>query len=452
MIARRARAESRCWCPRFLLLIALIFFTSFVVTSIPRPTAADDSNIQGFNGLFFRPNIDGRGIANVDTATTLEQGAANVSAYFQYARRTISFSDPLLAGLTTDIVENQVLMDFVAGFGILEFLDFGFDIPIALMQNGTKCLNAGCTTLTNYSGAALGDIRFALKLRLMPDEPGRFGLALLSDIGIPTGKRTLFTGGKGPSYEQRLIASKTWGRVLLAANVGYRAVEKTEVMGMTYDDALTFGAATRVQLPKHLYAYATIAGSHTFAGSGGGRTPVEFMGGVGRQWNKGISCDVAGGTRIIDGITAADYRVMGHCGIDFDLIKRKSSSMAMVPVSTEPLAVWTIPQGTNQWRIGKMQGEQLEEVIRWLAKDRKRRVLIAGNADDRASFDYNLQLSTKRALAARDYLIHRGVPPEQLQISTNSETFERQSGKDAASRESNRSIVIRELREVGGAS
>ncbi len=425
-----------------IVLVAIFF--------IATNAQADDSGVQGFNGLFFRPNVDGKGIANVDTANTLASGAAHVGAYFGYARKTISFSDPLLANLKTDLAENQVLADFVLGFGILDFLDIGIDIPVALMQNGTKCLNAGCTDLTNYSGAGLGDIRFAIKLRLMPDEPGRFGLALLSDIGIPTGKRTLFTGGKGPSYEQRLIASKTWGRVTVAANVGYRAVEKTQAMGMTYDDQLTFGGGARVELPKRLYAYATIAGNHIFASSQSGRTPVEFLGGIGRHWNKGISCDVGGGARVVDGVSAADYRVMGRCGIDFDLLHRKPAATTTPPSTLGPPQEWLVPMATNQWRIGKEQGERLEDVMRWLAEDRARRVLIAGNADDRALFDYNLKLSTQRALAARDYLIQRGVPPEQLVLSTYSEMKPTAAGKTDADRSSNRSMAITELQNVNG--
>ncbi|WP_035992953.1 OmpA family protein [Leptolyngbya sp. KIOST-1] len=43
-------------------------------------------------------------------------------------------------------------------------------------------------------------------------------------------------------------------------------------------------------------------------------------------------------------------------------------------------------------------------------------VELHGHTDPRASAAYNLALSERRALAARDYLIRRGVPPERMRI------------------------------------
>jgi peptidoglycan-associated lipoprotein len=42
------------------------------------------------------------------------------------------------------------------------------------------------------------------------------------------------------------------------------------------------------------------------------------------------------------------------------------------------------------------------------------RVLIEGHADERGTSEYNLALGERRAHAARNYLLARGVPPEQL--------------------------------------
>lgn len=428
-------------------IIATFIICATAILLSPTPARAGDTGIDGFNALFFRPNVDGMGIFNIDAANTLRPGSANIAGYFQYARHTVSFSDPALHGLVTDLVENQVLANFTLGIGLFEFLDAGMDIPIALMQNGTNCGNTTCTAVSNYSGAGLGDIRFVLKLRLVKDEPGSVGLALASDIGIPTGNRRLFTGGDGASYEQRLIVSKSFKQVDLSANVGYRAVKKAQAMGLTYDDALTFGGGARVKLPKQMYAYATVAGTSILAHDGSGRTPVEFMGGVGHTWKNGVSCDIGGGVRVVDGVSAADYRAMGRCGIAFDLIKKHESPQKSA-AQLAPPEEWVIPMQTNQWRLDREQKEMLEDLIRWLAIDRGRQVMIAGNADDRASFDYNMKLSTRRALAARDYLIGHGVPPEQLVLSTRGEALPLKQGKTEEARGENRSIVIQEMRNV----
>lgn len=412
---------------------------------------ASDTGIEGFNGLFFRPNVDGRGILGVDSANVLIPGVAHVGGYFQYARRTISFSDPALGGLTTDLVENQVLMNLVMGVGILEFLDVGMDIPIALMQNGTQCLNAGCTNLSNYTGAALGDMRFVIKLRLMDEGKYPFALALASDIGVPTGNRRLFTGGKSAFYEQRLIMSKRWKYVEAMLNVGYRVVDSVDALGMKYDDMFTFGAGVKGFLPHKLYAVATITGNKIVTDGGSASAPVEFMGGIGRTFKKHISCDLTGGARIVDGITAADFRVMGRCGIDFGLTRKARARLDPDAYPYRPPVEWVIPMRTNSYRLRREQKEMLDDVIRWLVAERSRKAAIIGNADDRASYDHNMKLATRRAIAARDYLFARGVGPDQIVLVTQGEAIPVAEGKGVNDRASNRSIVIREIKNGGEA-
>jgi hypothetical protein len=424
--------------------IILVF--SSVLLALAFPCFAGDTGIDGFNALFFRPNVDGEGILNVDTANTLYPGVAYAGGYFQYARRPVSFSDPALGGLTTDLVENQVLMDVVMGVGLFDFLDFGLDVPIALMQNGTNCGNATCTAVSSYSGAGVGDMRFVFKLRLLEDKKGSVGVALASDIGIPTGNKRLFTGGNNASYEQRLIVSKRFKHVEVAANVGYRVVDRVDAIGITYDDMLTFGAGVKGYLPHHLYAYGTIAGNAYLTNSSSATTPVEFMGGIGHEWKNHVSCDVGGGARINDGVTAADYRVMGNCGIKFGLTKSARDRLNPNSEINSPPLQWTIPMATNQWKLTLQQKEEMEDVIRWLTADGKRKVAITGNADDRALYDYNMNLSTKRALAARDYLVGHGVAPRQIVIVTNGEALPVSAGKSETDRGRNRSIVIREVR------
>ena len=404
---------------------------------------ADDTGINGFNGLFFRPNVDGQGILNVDTANVLYPGAMHAGSHFQYARRTISFSDPALGGLVTDLAENQVLMNVVIGVGLFKFLDLGIDIPIALMQNGTKCLNATCTTVSNYTGFGLGDIRFVLKLRILEDKERSVGLALASDVGIPTGRRRLFTGGNGPSYEQRLIVSKAFHHVEVAANIGYRVVDRDEALGIVFDDSLTFGAGIRGSLPHDFFAFGTVTGNALLSDSSQANMPVEFMGGVGRRWKRyNITCHVGGGARLVDGVTAADYRAMGSCGIEFGLTKKARNHLNPMPAME-----WMIPMRTNQSKLKRSEKDALDDVIRWLAADRGRRVLIIGNADDRASYDYNMRLSTKRAIAARDYFFKRSVLPEQVEIATHGEAVPVAYGKTSYDRRINRSIIVREIRE-----
>jgi peptidoglycan-associated lipoprotein len=57
----------------------------------------------------------------------------------------------------------------------------------------------------------------------------------------------------------------------------------------------------------------------------------------------------------------------------------------------------------------------LDRQAAWLGKYPNVQVLIAGNCDDRGTEEYNLALGQRRANAARDYLVARGVSAERIQ-------------------------------------
>ena len=56
----------------------------------------------------------------------------------------------------------------------------------------------------------------------------------------------------------------------------------------------------------------------------------------------------------------------------------------------------------------------LDKQSAWLAKYPQVAVQIAGNTDDRGTEEYNLALGQRRANAARDYLVSRGVSQDRV--------------------------------------
>jgi len=57
----------------------------------------------------------------------------------------------------------------------------------------------------------------------------------------------------------------------------------------------------------------------------------------------------------------------------------------------------------------------LDRQAAWLQKYPQVKVLVAGNCDDRGTEEYNLALGWRRANAARDYLVAKGVDPSRIQ-------------------------------------
>jgi peptidoglycan-associated lipoprotein len=57
----------------------------------------------------------------------------------------------------------------------------------------------------------------------------------------------------------------------------------------------------------------------------------------------------------------------------------------------------------------------LERQAAWLQRYPNVRVLVAGNADERGTREYNLALGARRAAAAKDYLVSLGVAAARLE-------------------------------------
>ncbi|MET0183147.1 MAG: peptidoglycan-associated lipoprotein Pal [Caulobacterales bacterium] len=57
----------------------------------------------------------------------------------------------------------------------------------------------------------------------------------------------------------------------------------------------------------------------------------------------------------------------------------------------------------------------LERQAQWLQRYSNVQVLVAGNADERGTREYNLALGARRAAAAKDYLVSLGVPASRIQ-------------------------------------
>lgn len=100
------------------------------------------------------------------------------------------------------------------------------------------------------------------------------------------------------------------------------------------------------------------------------------------------------------------------------------------PVVNEPVQQSTVTPGSledfrqnvgervyfdlDQYRLDSDDQEILRRQAAWLNAYPNVRVLIAGNADERGTREYNLALGERRANAAKDYLVSLGVSASRI--------------------------------------
>src|SRR6266436_958392 len=70
------------------------------------------------------------------------------------------------------------------------------------------------------------------------------------------------------------------------------------------------------------------------------------------------------------------------------------------------------------------------------------RVVVEGHTDSVGSHDYNMKLSERRANAARDYMVAKGISASRIKTAWYGETRPVASNKTAAGRAKNRRVDI----------
>lgn len=71
--------------------------------------------------------------------------------------------------------------------------------------------------------------------------------------------------------------------------------------------------------------------------------------------------------------------------------------------------------GYDRYDLTPQATATLRRQAAWLASYPGTRIMVAGNADERGTREYNLALGSRRANAARDYLISQGVDASRIE-------------------------------------
>ncbi len=70
----------------------------------------------------------------------------------------------------------------------------------------------------------------------------------------------------------------------------------------------------------------------------------------------------------------------------------------------------------DKWGIKQNVPAVLDKIAQYMKKHPKIKVRIEGNCDERGTVAYNLVLGWKRAMAAKQYLVSKGISPDRISI------------------------------------
>ena len=101
----------------------------------------------------------------------------------------------------------------------------------------------------------------------------------------------------------------------------------------------------------------------------------------------------------------------------------------------------TVNFAVDQFDIDPQARAILDSQAEWLARNPRVRVTIEGHCDERGTREYNLALGDRRANAAKNYLVARGVDPSRMTTISYGKERPLALGSDEESYAQNRRAV-----------
>ena len=96
---------------------------------------------------------------------------------------------------------------------------------------------------------------------------------------------------------------------------------------------------------------------------------------------------------------------------------------------------------TDQYDLDDRDRATLDAQAAWLQRNTGVRVTIEGHADERGTRDYNLALGDRRANAAKNHLVARGVPAGRMTVISYGKERPEALGSDESAWAQNRRAV-----------
>lgn len=266
------------------------------------PVRADT---QTFNALFFKPATGRNPYLMLHGIDTLHQYQFQVGEYFSYGYRPLEVR--LNTQRITGVINHSLVSDFVAAFGITEWMQLGVDMPFALV-NWYQDPNVAPPPGYNNK-MSLGDIRIEAKARALDACAFPVGLAFVPWMTVPTGKGQYFVGDTGLTGGLTVVAEgRVTRRFGLTGNVGFKAGKRVNFRNLDWQYKLLMGLGGYFQFGKGLSVFGEVNSESAFSHFWNDRDMNVAEGIVGVKWDikdTGVGVNAGFGSCFICGVDGA---------------------------------------------------------------------------------------------------------------------------------------------------
>lgn len=293
--------------------------TALVLASAPMPAHADGIDLNRYGAS--ETVVDGFALSRPDD---LGDGRFGVVLHLDYA------NDPLVLELrrgsagseNAAVVSDELVAHVNLAVGLWSRLILFGGVDAVLLMQGDSYVDPTTMVRTETAdGTGLGDGRLGARVRLAGEREDVAALALQFTVTLPIGGAVAsnqhYSGEESVTALPELLFELRPGPLRLTFNLGSRIRKDADLgAGDSLADELVYGLGATLPLAKdvvdlHLEGYGT-----TSLADFGKReaSPLEGLGGFKFWLSKDLALGIAGGTGLVRGIGAPDFRIVGTFG------------------------------------------------------------------------------------------------------------------------------------------
>lgn len=380
-----------------------------------------DANIVGAGTQNFNPITNGLDFATVHSSKTLEPGIINFGAFLNTAVNSLPYVDTGVQS-RTDLNDSLTSSDLNFGIGLLPGFDVGLSFPALITQS----IDNETGVRGNFSATGSTEVRANAKWRFL-DRP-KYGVATVVSANFQRTRNDPYAGnGAGPTINFELVGDYAWSlRTITALNLGVRkrspgtpiANSFIEPMG---DQLIASAAVSYVLEETDTKFIGEIFGALPLGDQGTNPsrnlTSFEALGGIKQDLSQTLSVHAGGGTELRQGVSSPDWRV--YAGLNYTFGPVWKSEPQLKTQSAGAKSRFSVGSILFEFDSDKMIADYpkiLAGLVAELKRARFTKLTIEGHTDSLGRLAYNMELSQRRAMAIKNYLVEKeGIEASKIE-------------------------------------
>lgn len=379
----------------------------------------------GFDAINFDPAIDDSPYFTVYGSQTRKAWQGTLGFYFDYANRPLEFRT--VGGTTSrqSVLEQTFIIDAYGSLGFTDWFTAGINIPAVPFN---EFFTPDAAALED-SGGGMGDIMVITKFRILDVDRHGVGFAAIPYATLPTGDVVRYNGNGHVTGGLKLVVDfEPSERISIAANLGgvlrddvtqNSALAGGATASIRIDDLFTYGLGMNIRFSKYIQGIIEGQGYTLIRDFFGSSNTTSVETGAGARFfigDSGFAVTVGGTAGLIEGVGTPRFRGVAGLRWTSPIPKPCPEPVPDRRIKGNRIVLWgKIFFDTAKWTIKPISYPVLDDVVDVLQKNPGITLVeVQGHTDSRGTDAYNMRLSQRRAEAARQYLINKGISPSRL--------------------------------------